>query len=256
MVTFLSRRAWKKLKSLLQKPSSSTTLAEAHTSLASALHAMRQYQRSEREFKIAIELNPNYATAHHWYAILLTGKGKTEEAISEAKKAADLDPLSMQIRTFLAAAYEYAGRIDEAQRELENCTEVEPEFGPAHLWLAIVYVEKKMYEQAIREAEKSLVISPGVRYRSILGYVYGMCGRMEEAKKIRDELIQTSKTQFVSYTDIATVCTGMGLYDEALDWLEKGNDERLEVLPYVLNGTWYAPLRSLKRFQDLQKKIS
>ncbi|MDA4111376.1 MAG: tetratricopeptide repeat protein, partial [Thaumarchaeota archaeon] len=232
------------------------SIAEAHVSLASALLSFHdEIPRAEREFKLAIELKPNYATGHHWYAIFLDGKGANEEAISEMKIAAELDPLSMQIRSFLAATSYFAGRYDDAIRELESCIQLEPEFANSHFWLAAVYLEKKMFDEAMREAQKSYAISPGVRNKALLGLTNAASGRMEEAKKIREELIQDSKTKYVSYEDIASVCTSLGLYDEAIDWLEKGVVERGEIVPSHLNAKWYDPLRSFKKFQELQKKI-
>ncbi|HXQ93488.1 MAG TPA: adenylate/guanylate cyclase domain-containing protein [Nitrososphaerales archaeon] len=230
------------------------SLAEAHTSLASALTASKETSRAEREFKKAIELNPNYATAHHWYAIYLTGKEKKEEAISEAKKARELDPLSMQIRTFLAVTYYYAERYNEAQKELEECTDLEPSFSPAHVWLAIVYSEKHLFEEAIREAEKCVVLSPSTRSKSILGYANALAGRIDVAEKIYEELTQASKSQFISNLDFASLCIGMGRYEEAIDWLERAN-QNSELLSYQLIANWNAPLRSYKRFQDLMAKV-
>jgi adenylate cyclase len=232
------------------------SLAEAHTSLASAFYSTKDFSRAEREFLKGITLKPNYATAHHWYAIFLTGKGEFEQAISEMRQASELDPLSMQILTFLGGAYYCAGKLDDAERELKKCVDMEPNFANSHLWLGIVYAEKKMFEKAIQEAEESYYISRGIRAKACLGGIYGLAGKTEEAKKIRDELIQLSKTQFISYLDIAFVCTGMGLYEEALDWMEKADRERSEVMPNNLNALWNAPLRPFKRFQDLQKKIS
>lgn len=231
------------------------TLAEAHASLASALYGGKDFSRAEREYLKAISLNPNYASAHHWYAILLVGRGEFDHAISEVKQAADLDPLSMQILTFLGGAYYYAAKFDDAQRELQKCVDMEPDFANAHLWLALVYAQKKEFEKAIREAELCVSFSKGIRVRATLGGIYGLAVRKDDAIKIRDELIQLSKTQFVSYLDIAFVCTGLGLYEEALDWWEKADSERSEVLPFVLTAIWNAPLRPFKRFQDLQKKI-
>ncbi|MFI5419526.1 MAG: tetratricopeptide repeat protein, partial [Nitrososphaerales archaeon] len=146
-------------------------------------------------------------------------------------------------------------KLVDSERELKKCVEMEPIFANSHLWLGIVYAEKKMYEKAIQEEEESYSISRGIRAKACLGGIYGLAGKTEEAKKIRDELIELSKSQFISYLDIAFVCTGLGLYEEALDWMEKADRERSEIMPSNLNALWNAPLRPFKRFQDLQKKI-
>ena len=133
-----------------------------------------------------------------------------------------------------------------AKYTIDKINRLEPNEKTAHLWLAVVYLDKKMYEQAIREAQRSLVLSPCFRTKGILGYAYGVSGRIEDATKILDEMLQASMTQYVSYQDLAFVYTGLGKYEEALDLLEKAHNERSEILPYILNGNWFAPLRSFE----------
>ena len=232
------------------------SLAEAHTSLAAALSTTTDTAGSEREFLRAIQLNPSYATAHHWYALLLMGRGDFEKAIAQGKIAVDLDPLSMQIRTFMGSVYYFSGKLEDAQREIEKVLDLEPEFAIGLLWISIIYANRKMFDRAIQAAEKSNSLATGSRFRSCLGYVYALSGKTVEAEKIRSELLEASKKQYVSYQDLAIVSVGLGLDDDAIEFLEKAHYERAELLPYVVSAPWFNSLKASKRYQDLLKDMT
>jgi tetratricopeptide (TPR) repeat protein len=135
------------------------SLAEAHTSLAFVMmHYEWDWPGSEKEFKRALELNPNYATAHQWYAVWLMAQGKTAASLEEERRAQQADPLSIIIKTDTAQLLIYAGRSDEATVQAQRALEIDPAFPLAHLYLAVAYIEKKDYQPAIAEFQKVLVI--------------------------------------------------------------------------------------------------
>jgi adenylate cyclase len=231
------------------------TLAEAHVSLAAGLETSFLRAAAEREFKRAIELNPNYALAHHWYAVYLLGEWRLDEVISEMKKALELDPLSMQIRTILGASHYYMSNFDRAEKILLDTIEFDSNFGLAHLFLSLVYVEKGLFDDAITEATTALKLQPGSPVKCNLGYVYGRAGRKDNATRILNEVLKESEQHFVPYDQIALIYTGLGLYDQALDWLERAFDEQSSLFLHNLRANWFSPLRPAKRFRDLETKV-
>ena len=137
-------------------------LAEAHTTLAFIkLYYEWDWAAADREFLRAIELNPNYANAHHWYGEYLSLVGRHDLAIREAERARELDPLSSIINTWVGSRYFFARRYDTAVEQYRNVVELDPAFVPAHLALGQAYVQKQMFPEAIRELEKAVDLSGG-----------------------------------------------------------------------------------------------
>jgi TolB-like protein/DNA-binding winged helix-turn-helix (wHTH) protein len=132
------------------------SLAEARTSLAYVkLYYDWDWRGAEEEFKRAIAVNPNYATAHHWYSVLLTARGRHDEALSEIGRAHELDPLSVPINTDIGFELYYARRYEEAISHLRSVLQTSPKFPLAHLWLGRAYEQKGMYPEAITEFEQA-----------------------------------------------------------------------------------------------------
>ncbi|MEE8550854.1 MAG: protein kinase, partial [Gemmatimonadota bacterium] len=136
------------------------TVAEAHASRAQVLREERDWRGAETEYRRAIELNPNYATAHQWYATLLAGFGRNEEAIREIRRAEELHPLSHAIGVTVATVLFLARDYDATIEQLEKTLALEPTFFSAHAWLGIVYAGKGMYDEAIRSVEQAVELSP------------------------------------------------------------------------------------------------
>jgi tetratricopeptide (TPR) repeat protein len=132
------------------------TLAEAHTALAGALKSGHQLSESNREYQRAIALNPNYATAHHWYGeVNLMLMGKPDEAIAEMKRALELDPLSLIINTDLGEVYIHARQYDKAIEQLKKTIEMDQNFYVAHWNLGKAYEMKGAFPEAIAEYQKA-----------------------------------------------------------------------------------------------------
>jgi len=233
------------------------TLAEPHVSLAHTKYFYdRDFSGAEREFKRAIELNPNYSVAHHWYAIYLSGVGREREALAEIRRAQDLDPLSLSINAWLGRILALSGQSDQAVEQLRKTLEMDPNFILAHLRLGQLYEEKGMYDEAITEFRQVLKLSGGKPLGiAALAHAYASAGKREEAQKNLAELLQLSKQRFVSPTSIAMIYIALGDKDQAFAWLEKGNEAR-DLNVVRLNADWrFASLRSDPRFADLVRRI-
>jgi tetratricopeptide (TPR) repeat protein len=171
------------------------TLAEAHATLAFVKTSYDwDWPSAEREFKRAIELNPNYATAHQWYSNLLDGTGRVDEAIAEAKRAQEADPVSPIISTATGQALYFARRHDQAIEPLRKALEMDPSFWLAHRLLAMVYEQSGRYEEAIAEGQKALSLTEGAPSGlAVLGHAYAAAGRRADAQKVVTELKDLSK---------------------------------------------------------------
>ena len=160
-------------------------LAEAHTTLAFIkLYYEWDWAAADREFLRAIELNPNYANAHHWYGEYLSLVGRHNLAIREAERARELDPLSSIINTWVGSRYFFARRYDTAVEQYRNVVELDPGFVPAHLALGQAYVQRQMFPEAIRELEKAVDLSGGSPvYLASLAHAYGVTGRKRDTSR-------------------------------------------------------------------------
>jgi len=228
------------------------SLGEAHTSLAFSLDLFDwDWASAEREFRRAIELNPGYATAHHWYAWHLSEMGRNSEAIAEMRKAEDLDPLSLIISADVAEILLVAHSYDQAIEQSRKTIDMDPNFAVAHYELGQALVQKHMYKEAIAELQKAIELSGGsTTCTSNLAFAYAASGRRKEAEKILSDLKNRSKQ---NASEIALMYVGLNEKDEAMAWLEKAYEERFN--PSILLRPVFDPLRSDPRFQNLVRRI-
>jgi tetratricopeptide (TPR) repeat protein len=230
------------------------TLSEAHTSLAFCLDLYDwNWDSAEAEFKRAIELNPGYATAHHWYSWHLAVLGRKDEAIAEMRRAANLDPLSLIISADLAEVLLVGRQNEQSIQQSLSTIALDPAFPVAHYQLGQAYVQKQMYSDAMMEFQKAIALSgANTTFSSNLAYVYALAGRKGEAVKILDD--QLNREHGVSNSaQIALIYVGLGKNDEAMTWLERAYEERFN--PSILARPSFDPLRFDKRFQDLVHRI-
>ncbi len=233
------------------------TLGEAQASLAMAsMNYDWDWSAAEREFRKAIELNPNYANAHHWYADYLSAVGRHEEAITESKRASELDPISPIINAWLGWRYFFARQYDLAIEQYLKTLEMDPTFVPAHLVLGQGYEQKSMPEKAIDELKKAVSLSGGSSvYVSSLAHAYAIAGRRKEAEMLLRQMTERAKHAYVSAFHIAIICAGLGQKDQALAWLEKGYQERSAGMVWLKVDPRLDVLRSDPRFQDLLRRV-
>ena len=231
------------------------TLGEAHNSLAFLLDGFDwDLDSGGREFRRAIELNPGYATAHHWYAWHLSLLGQYDEAIAEMRKAESLDPLSLIINSDVAELLVLAHSYDESIRQSRKTIEMDPNFALAHNQLAQAYLEKHMYREAVAELQSAVQLSGGSpTCIANLARAYVASGKRSEAVKLLNDLKNRSTPGFSHASEIAVIYVSLGEMDQAMNWLEKGYAERFN--PGVLLRPGLDPLRSDERFQNLVHRI-
>jgi TolB-like protein/DNA-binding winged helix-turn-helix (wHTH) protein/Tfp pilus assembly protein PilF len=231
------------------------TLGEAHNSLAFVLDGFDwDLDAGGNEFRRAIELNPGYATAHHWYAWHLSLLGRFDEAIVEMRKAENLDPLSLIINADLAELLGLAHSYDESIRQSRKTIEMDPNFALAHNQLAQAYLQKHMYAEAVAELQKAVKLSgDSPTCIANLARAYVASGKRSEAVELLDALKKRSSTGYSNASEIAMIYASLGNTDQAMNWLEKGFEERFN--PGVLLRPGFDPLRSDPRFQNLLRRI-
>jgi tetratricopeptide (TPR) repeat protein len=228
---------------------------EAHNSLAFVLDGFEwDLDSGGKEFRRAIELNPGYATAHHWYAWHLSLLGRYDEAIAEMRKAEDLDPLSLIINADLAELLVLAHSYDESIRQSRKTIEMDANFALAHNQLAQAYLGKHMYDEAVAELRKAVQLSEGSpTCITNLARAYAASGKKNEALKLLSDLKKRSNPSHSNSSEIAMIYASLGDADQAMNWLEKGYEDRFN--PGVLLRPGFDPLRSDSRFQDLVRRI-
>ena len=233
------------------------TLAEAHTSLAYIrLNYDWDWAGAEREFKRAIELDPNYANAHHWYSHYLMAMSRTEESLAESKRGLELDQLDPVMNIHLGWHYIYAHQYDLAIEQFRKTLEMDPNYGLTHWYLGQAYALKGMYAEAETELRKAKdLLQQNVAVEADIGYAYAASGKGGEAKKAIDELKQSSKQRYVSSYYIALIYTGLGEKDSAFEWLENAYRERSDLLIYVKVDPRLDSLRSDARFAELVRRV-
>src|SRR5260370_11491252 len=233
------------------------TLAEAHTSVAfTKLNYDWDWSGAEREFKRAIELNPNYDNAHHWYSHYFTAMGQAEESLAESKRALELDQLGLVMNVHLGWHYFYARQYDLAIEQFRKSLEMERNYGFTHWYLGMAYEQKANYVEALTELQKGKdLLKENVGVEADLGHAYAVSGNREEAQKVMDELEELSKQRYVSSYHIALICTGLGEKDRAFEWLEKAYEERSDLLVYLKVEPRLDRLRSDPRFTRLLRRM-
>jgi TolB-like protein/Tfp pilus assembly protein PilF len=232
------------------------TLAEAHTSLG-AVRADYQWdwRGAESEFRRAIELNPSYATAHQWYAELLSQQGRHDEAIAEIRRAQELDPLSLIVNAIAGRILLFAGRVDPAIEQLQKTLEVDPNFSIANYDLGKAYLRKQMLSQAIAEFQKSVNLFRVSERDAALGYAYANEGKDAEARDVLRTYLRLSERAYVSWYGIAFVYTGLGEKDQAFACLEKAYQQHDVRLRDVKVEPLFENLRSDPRFVHLVRRV-
>ena len=231
-------------------------LAEAHISLAISLMLNEwDWINSEKEFLIGIELNPNYATGHHWFAEWLLFNGNFDEAFREISLAVDLDPVSQGILKDKGIHFYYNRQYDEAIDMAMRTLELDPSFAPVYRLLSLAYQGKGLFNKAIAENQRwGEITGNKVKTEVALVQIYAASGLKEEAKKLIDH-IEMDKLGGNDYRGMATVYTALGEKDMAFNWLEKSYEKREESLCSLKVDHKMDSLRSDPRFNDLLKRI-
>jgi TolB-like protein len=238
-----------------QAKSINPKLASAYTSIAWVQHNYEyDWAGAEENYRKGIELNPNYATGNHWYGILLTQIGRTEESIQKTKKAEQLDPTSKIIKFSLSLSCWQAGQADLASKTIEEVLAIDP-----HFPMALQFKYNKFHanaETAIERLTEALQVYPNQPLlRQTLFEVHWRNGDREAAKDQLIELLDTYHDSFIK-TRFAEIYFLMGKTDHAYRWLEKGFENRESTVPGYANDRKFLELRKEPRFRELYKKIN
>jgi len=233
------------------------TIAEVHAALAFArMYYDLDWKNVEREFKQAIELNPGYPTAHHWYAEYLTLTGQLDEAIKEAKRALDLDPFSLVMNLLLGWTFYYSGEYIQAIEQYQKTLELDPNFAPGHFFLGFAYIQKSMFKEAIKEFQKAKTLfGESTLMEAGLGHAYAVSGERDRVQKVLDKLKRMSKRMYVPPYYLAAISSDLGEKDQAFEWLEKCLEERDMWLVFLKIDPIWNNVRSDSRFTTLLNKI-
>ncbi|HEV7704056.1 MAG TPA: protein kinase [Gemmatimonadaceae bacterium] len=233
------------------------SVAEAHASLGWCLFAYDwDWERSEREFRRAIELDPQYATARQWYAFLLTAQARHEEAIAEAQRAVELDPASVSVRRALGWIYYFARRLDDAHLHLERAIAMNPTSDETYRLLALCETMQERFPEAERSAREAMLFSAeGLYNRATLSYVLARSGQRAAAERELAELEARGEREYVSPVAFATAHLGLENWDAALDWTERAHLERRGWLTYLRVHPIFDALRGRARFEALVTKM-
>jgi TolB-like protein/Tfp pilus assembly protein PilF/tRNA A-37 threonylcarbamoyl transferase component Bud32 len=233
------------------------TLAEAHTSLAYTKGAYEwDFEGAEEEFHKAIKINPEYPTAHHWYAFLLSWLGRHEEAIAEIKLARTLDPLSARISSNVGNILCFARRYSQALEELKKALDLDPYHQNTNWWISAAYAGLGEYEKSIASQRQALELTGGIEDRNpFIAYVNALAGKRKEATRILNNIIESSKQTYVRSWAIACIFAALGEKDQAFAWLDKAYTERDSDLASLKVRPQFDLVRSDPRFIALLRKI-
>jgi TolB-like protein len=234
------------------------TLGEAWATLAQAKWSYDwDFIGAESDFRKAIELNPNYPTAHQWYGEFLLIMGRVDESLAELRRAQELDPLSLIISKELGTALLFAGRYDEAIMQQRKVLEMDENFAAAHFDLGWCHLMKGMYDESIVEFQKARAIrKDSVFELSGLASAFAKAGNRQEARKILQQLTERKQREYVDPYFLALIYAALGEKEDAFANLEEAYKERSDNLPLLkVSPAYDDEFQSDPRFQDLLLRL-
>ncbi len=233
------------------------TLAEAHTALGYALLTYdRNYAESNREFNRAIELNPNYATAYQWYADgYLLSTQRFDEALTSLRKAQELDPLSLVINAQIGLCYIYMRDYDKAIEHYRRTIELDPKWYLAHWFLGLAYELKGRFNDAVVEYQRARELNDDPYVLAYLAHVYAAMGKRDEAVRQIAEMKEMAKYRYVPAYAFAIAYEGLGDKQEALNWLERSDEDRAWDIIHIKVEPFFDSLRNEPRFIKLVERV-
>jgi serine/threonine-protein kinase len=232
-------------------------LAEPHATLGLINRELWQWAEAEKEFKRAIEINPNYATTYHWYSVVLNDLGRNDEAMAMIRRAQELDPLSSIIGVNVSKTCQLLNNYDACIENSLKIIELDPNFGRAYIYLGWCYSKQGRKAEAVSAMEKAAVLTnrAGGILREV-GYFYAAAGKRADAIAVLKELEEKYARKEAAGQDIAAVYTGLGDKDKAFEWLEKDFKSRTGRLMEIRWLIPFEPLRDDPRFKDMLKRMN
>jgi tetratricopeptide (TPR) repeat protein len=233
------------------------SMAEAYASLGFVAYCFDwDWDAAESHFRKAIELKPNYPTAHHWYGEFLSTAGRFEESAASLRRALALDPLSLAVGTDLGASFYYARDYDRSEEELRRALEVDSGFVRAHLILGAVQEQKGSHAEAVASLRRASELSerdPVIL--SSLAHALALSGKAREARAILKELRQLEGRRYVPPYGMALIHTGLGEREKAYQWLEKAFGLRDINLLWLGVNPRFDTLRDDAEFKGLLRRV-
>jgi TolB-like protein/Tfp pilus assembly protein PilF len=232
------------------------SLAEAHASmgLVNVNHSW-DFGEGEKEFKRAIELNPNYVPGYHWYSVLLSFSRRYEDSLRMIERAAALDPYSLVIRQTVGVSLLGLGRYEEALERFTKVADENPGLPSVHYWMSLVHLAESRYDMAIEEAKKEVEAdSYDDGAKLDLAFAYAEAGHKEEGTKILDQVL-AKKEVYYSPCTVGIVMLSLGREKEAFDWMEKAYAEHDSALLYFRSVPVYAKYLSYPGWMEIERKM-
>jgi TolB-like protein/Tfp pilus assembly protein PilF len=230
-------------------------VAEPHASLGQVNKLLWRWADSEREFKRAIELNQNYATAYHWYSLLLRALGRIDEAALMIRRAHDIDPLSSVITVNVSQLYQFQNNHNASIENMLKVIELDPNYSDSYSTLGLSYLKQGRYSQAVANMEKAVQLSNRASFTLVnLGYGYAVTGKRTEALAIVKELEEKYARKESNGRYVASVYAGLGENDKAFEWLEKDFQTKAD-LTWICCEIPFETLRDDPRYKDLLKRM-
>lgn len=233
------------------------TLSEAYATLIDInIHYYHDLDVAEINYQKAIEKNPFYASAYHWHSEVLILRKQFENALKESEAALKIDPYSLIINTQYGMHLRYAGKLSKAIAQLQKTLEYDSTFAFTHWQLGLAFFEMKQFNKSLHCLHKAADILPDYAgIQAALGYVEGVTGEMEDAKRIESKLLKMAQTKYVSEQDLALISLGVGKKEKALQYLEQAYIERCPWMPFLGMNPLFRSLNGNPEFQALLHKL-
>lgn len=237
------------------------TLAEPYAALAASKVDAWDFAGAEKDYKRAIEINSNFATAHQWYSELLAILGRNDEALAEVKKAYELDPFSPAVNMSLGRRYLEAKRYDEAVDQLNKTIEIAPDYPSAFYFLGMLYFEINRFEESFALLSKADILrkqetpESAAQKTNELRQALKTGGKKGYWRKVLQYDLNAYNKGVGLAVFVARTYAELGENNKAFEWLEKAYNERDWLLIYLKGHIWFENIRSDPRFKDLLRRV-
>jgi Tfp pilus assembly protein PilF len=234
------------------------SLAEAHALLGDAHMSLWEWSAAEREYKRALELDPNSAITYKMYYLYLSNIGRHEEALAAIKSAVRLDPLNLKYSDNLGTEYAIGQQYDLARQQLEKTIEMDPNYSSVHGSLGALYFTTGKYDSWIQEMKAYAKLANEPEYTTMfesVGKVYARSGLQAALREYAEQEKELSKRRYEDPAFVGYVLAAAGEKDEAFAWLEKGFKEKSEAMQYIKTSNLMETARSDPRYADLLKRM-
>ena len=235
------------------------SVPEAHAALGVVCHLHEwRWAEAEREYRLALELNPGDTQTRGSYTLLLSNVGRFPEALGEAHAAVEQDPIALSPRLVLTLVWNAARRWENAIEAARAGLDLDPDYAPLRGALGLALIGSNRLDEALEMWQRAVALAPSATVpRASLGYTLGRVGRSDEAQTVLTELRQRWETGYAAGIDLALVCVGLRDHDQALTWLQKSADAHdATSLCFLQTLMVWDPLRDDPRFHAILRQVN